>query len=686
MESPPFSTHSEAPPLSEDSGLLITSGSFSSDSASGWHHVASELQESDFDEKSLSLCESTETSERMCGDFFNTVKKGPGKVVVTTIEPPPEFQDNPIDEVDKCATVFVASSVVFTNDVKVKSNSTNLDVPMNTRHISPMYPRKLKPETLYERRQCLNHRFASPRLLHLSPCRANRPSSRNSLSSRLSSSHNSLVTQFQVDDSSFITQAISHDTLTAKTSDITDMYNVPFDSDIYAVPIDMVRPNHTNNRNKGKKPPRSTKKRCKTISQPTPINNFIPIDKVDKTHKAKETIRPKDVKTKRHSLPSSSCKKSTSDSDTDSLHLTLREMRKYFHTLYSSSSDSECRATINKKNNAIVTSVGIHAKHTNKDATTTAVFLKESNENSRTVETNNNHKKSNKNSFGMNAKNKKHKENIPKDLIEVDKNDKVVKKGITTQSQKAKMSPVRILSINLKQSFCNLFRWRRQPVIDNGSDVERVNANKEESSPPAAVRRALPPLPQTPHVHHITRRSANDEDTIMDFATSIQKVKDYGWYWGPISVEAAEKILSNEPDGSFIVRDSSDDHYIFTLTFKLNGLRHVRIEHDQGNFCFGGCTMFKAQTIVEFIENAVETSRSGRYLFFLNLRPVLGPVRVQLLYPVSRFKRVQSLQHMCRFVILKYVRRDLISNLPLPRRLVDYLSATHYYSEILADI
>lgn len=49
-------------------------------------------------------------------------------------------------------------------------------------------------------------------------------------------------------------------------------------------------------------------------------------------------------------------------------------------------------------------------------------------------------------------------------------------------------------------------------------------------------------------------------------------------------MEDAEKILSNEPDGSFIVRDSSDDHYIFTLTFKLNGLRHVRIEHDQGKY------------------------------------------------------------------------------------------------------
>jgi suppressor of cytokine signaling 7 len=87
---------------------------------------------------------------------------------------------------------------------------------------------------------------------------------------------------------------------------------------------------------------------------------------------------------------------------------------------------------------------------------------------------------------------------------------------------------------------------------------------------------------------------------------------------------------------------------------------------------------------VDFIENAVEHSRSGRYLFFLHRRPVLGPMRVQLLHPVSRFKQVQSLQHTCRFVILKMVRKDLIPTLPLPRRLIDYLSAPHYYSEQLA--
>lgn len=178
------------------------------------------------------------------------------------------------------------------------------------------------------------------------------------------------------------------------------------------------------------------------------------------------------------------------------------------------------------------------------------------------------------------------------------------------------------------------------------------------------VNRALPPLPPKNAV------VKSVEEQTSDFATSIHKVKDvsfilcnkekivnkkmyfqYGWYWGPLSSEAAEKILSNEPDGSFIVRDSSDDHYIFSLTFKLNQcIRHVRIEHDQGNFSFGSCTKFKSRTIVEFIENAVEHSRSGRYLFFLHRRPAIGPIRVQLLHPVSRFKQIQSLQHMCRLV------------------------------------
>lgn len=45
----------------------------------------------------------------------------------------------------------------------------------------------------------------------------------------------------------------------------------------------------------------------------------------------------------------------------------------------------------------------------------------------------------------------------------------------------------------------------------------------------------------------------------------------------------------------------------------------------------------------------------------------LPPTPVQLLYPVSRFSNVKSLQHLCRFCIRQIVRIDHIQELPLPR-------------------
>lgn len=69
------------------------------------------------------------------------------------------------------------------------------------------------------------------------PCN---PTAKSSLSSRLSSSHNSLtVPTNKADDSIFITQAMSHDQL-GHSLEISDFYNVPMDSDIYTLPIDVI--------------------------------------------------------------------------------------------------------------------------------------------------------------------------------------------------------------------------------------------------------------------------------------------------------------------------------------------------------------------------------------------------------------------------------------------------------------
>ena len=64
----------------------------------------------------------------------------------------------------------------------------------------------------------------------------------------------------------------------------------------------------------------------------------------------------------------------------------------------------------------------------------------------------------------------------------------------------------------------------------------------------------------------------------------------------------------------------------------------------------------------------------------------LPPAPVQLLYPISRFRTMQTLQHSCRFEILKHVRKDHISDLPVPQRVKDYLEESQYYVETLCDV
>lgn len=55
--------------------------------------------------------------------------------------------------------------------------------------------------------------------------------------------------------------------------------------------------------------------------------------------------------------------------------------------------------------------------------------------------------------------------------------------------------------------------------------------------------------------------------------------------------EDAEMKLKGKPDGSFLVRDSSDPRYILSLSFRSQGItHHTRMEHYRGK----GCCLKKA--------------------------------------------------------------------------------------------
>ncbi|XP_023256792.1 suppressor of cytokine signaling 7-like [Seriola lalandi dorsalis] len=200
--------------------------------------------------------------------------------------------------------------------------------------------------------------------------------------------------------------------------------------------------------------------------------------------------------------------------------------------------------------------------------------------------------------------------------------------------------------------------------------------------------RGLPrPVPLRPDGQHppprLAPRCPLSRPDASSFATSLRELEKCGWYWGPMNWEDAEMKLKGKPDGSFLVRDSSDPRYILSLSFRSQGVtHHTRMEHYRGTFSLWCHPKFedRCHSVVEFIERAIMHSKNGKFLYFLRSRvPGLPPTPVQLLYPVSRFSSVKSLQHLCRFCIRQLVRIDHIQELPLPTPLISYLRKFYYY-------
>lgn len=66
---------------------------------------------------------------------------------------------------------------------------------------------------------------------------------------------------------------------------------------------------------------------------------------------------------------------------------------------------------------------------------------------------------------------------------------------------------------------------------------------------------------------------------------AVRKLQESGFYWNTVSGKEASSLLSREPPGTFLVRDSSDHHHFFTLSVKTTtGTKNLRIQCDSHSF------------------------------------------------------------------------------------------------------
>ncbi|XP_033114476.1 suppressor of cytokine signaling 7-like [Anneissia japonica] len=230
---------------------------------------------------------------------------------------------------------------------------------------------------------------------------------------------------------------------------------------------------------------------------------------------------------------------------------------------------------------------------------------------------------------------------------------------------------------------------RVEGVLYNDNDD-----NQEPPRPPARPKnRAMGPLP--PHLERSFRSISvngvsdnratvyeNPGDKVrnskcsLGIGAELLKLPRQPWYWGPLRQHEAEEKLKNMPDGMFLVRDSSDDRYLLSLSFNSNGRTlHTRIEYRSGLFSLNDSEGYPS--IITLIENAVRESKDGVFGYMRDFNGVQS-FPAKLTCWVSRFKEVRSLQYLCRFVIRERYARHVIPKLPIPSTIKHYVLENQY--------
>uniref|UniRef100_A0A158R5D8 Suppressor of cytokine signaling 5 n=1 Tax=Syphacia muris TaxID=451379 RepID=A0A158R5D8_9BILA len=148
---------------------------------------------------------------------------------------------------------------------------------------------------------------------------------------------------------------------------------------------------------------------------------------------------------------------------------------------------------------------------------------------------------------------------------------------------------------------------------------------------------------------------------------ALDKILAASYYWGVMDRYEAEKLLEDKPEGTFLLRDSAQTEYLFSVSFRrYKRTLHARIE--QKNHCFSfdfsDRTLHSTTTITDLIAYYNDPSRC---LFF----------EPQLTIPLPR-NYVFSLQNLCRARISSLTTYDGVDKLNLPPLLKSYIREYFY--------
>ncbi|TMS07400.1 Suppressor of cytokine signaling 5 [Larimichthys crocea] len=151
--------------------------------------------------------------------------------------------------------------------------------------------------------------------------------------------------------------------------------------------------------------------------------------------------------------------------------------------------------------------------------------------------------------------------------------------------------------------------------------------------------RAILPQTETP-TSHDGYRIHTQIDYIHCLVPDLLQITNLPCYWGVMDRYEAETLLEGKPEGTFLLRDSAQEDYLFSVSFRRYGRSlHARIEQWNHNFSFDvhDPSVFHAPTVTGLLEHYKDPNSC---MFF---EPLLSN-------PIHRTQPF-TLQHLCRAAI-----------------------------------
>ncbi|XP_011642867.1 uncharacterized protein LOC105430837 isoform X2 [Pogonomyrmex barbatus] len=172
-------------------------------------------------------------------------------------------------------------------------------------------------------------------------------------------------------------------------------------------------------------------------------------------------------------------------------------------------------------------------------------------------------------------------------------------------------------------------------------------------------------------IPNIERPAHTQVDYVHCLVPDLRSITACSFYWGKMDRYEAERLLEGKQEGTFLLRDSAQEEFLFSVSFRKYGRSlHARIEQWNHKFSFDSHDpgVYASETVCGLIEHYKDPSCC---MFF---EPMLTiPLHRNFTFP---------LQHLCRAVITTRTTYDGINKLQLPKTLKSYLKEYHYKQRV----